>query len=128
MCFSFGCVSELVSSTENALYNFLLEEYVRIPHFKEIQSFRVKTTTNVLEILNVDEKKSLILRNYLVFPKQQVVNLCAVVLHVCLCVSSTENALNSFISKVYGRIPHFKEIQCCRVKTTMNILEVLNLD
>ena len=127
MCFSLAYVSELVSSTENALYNFLLEEYVRIPHFKEIQCCRVKTTTNVLEILNVDEKKSLILRNYLVFPKQQVVNLCAVVLHVCLSMSSTENSLNSFISKVYERIPHYKEIQCCRVKTTKNLLEVLNL-
>ena len=80
MCF--GVASKCVSSTENALYSFLSEEYERIPHFKEIQCCRVKTTMNVLEILNLDEKKSLILRNYLVFPKQHVVTLFALVLCV----------------------------------------------
>ena len=77
-------MSKPVSSTEIAVYNFLSEEYVRIPHFKEIKGCRIETTKNVLEILNLVEKKSLILTNYLVFPKQHVVPLCALVLHVCL--------------------------------------------
>ena len=79
MCFAVACMSKRVSSTENALHNFLSEKYVRIPHFKEIQGCRVKTTTNVLEILNRDHKKSLIERFYPVFPKQHVVTLCALV-------------------------------------------------
>ena len=69
MFFGGACMTKCVSFPENALYNFLSEEYVCIPPFKEIQGCRVKTTMNVLEILNLDEKKSLILRNYLVFPK-----------------------------------------------------------
>ena len=84
MCFGVACMSKHESSTEYALYNFLLEEYVCIPHLKEIQCDRVKTTTNILVILNLDKKKSLILRNHLVFPKQHVVTLCALVLLVCL--------------------------------------------
>ena len=80
MCFGVACMSKSVSSTEKALYNFLLEEYVRIPHFKEIQCCIVKTTMNVLEILNLDEKKSLILRNYHVYPNKKVVTQCALVL------------------------------------------------
>ena len=62
MCFGVACMSKNVSSTENALYNFLSEEYVRIPHFKKIQGCRVKIATNVLEILNREHKKSLIER------------------------------------------------------------------
>ena len=57
MCFGVACMSKCVSSTENALYSFLTEEYVQKPHFKEIQCCRVKTTRNVLEILNLDKKK-----------------------------------------------------------------------
>ena len=86
MGFGAACMSKRVSSIENALYNFLSEEYVRIPHFKEIQCCRIKTTTNVLEILNLDEKKSLILLNYLVFPKKHIVLLCAFMLRICLSV------------------------------------------
>ena len=86
MCFGVAFMSKRVSSTENALHIFLLELYVRIPHFKEIECCRVKTTMNVLEILNMDEKKSLILQNYLVFLKQHVVTLCASVVRVCLSV------------------------------------------
>ena len=77
-------MSKHVSSTENALFNFLLEEYVCIPHFKEIQGCRVKTTMDVLEILNLIEKKSLILTNSLFCPKETVVTLCPLVLRVCL--------------------------------------------
>ena len=84
MCLGIACMSKRESSTEYALYNFLLEEYVCIPHSKEIQCDRVKTTTNILVILNLDKKKSLILRNHLVFPKQHVVTLCALVFPVCL--------------------------------------------
>ena len=79
MCFGGACMSKRVSSTQNGLYNFLSEEYVRIPHFKEMQCWRVKTTRNILETLNPDEKKSHIVQNYLVFPKQHVVTLCALV-------------------------------------------------
>ena len=61
MCFGVVSMSKCLSFTENALYTILLEEYVRIPHFKGIQGCRVKTRTNVLEILNLDEKKSLML-------------------------------------------------------------------
>ena len=86
MCFGVAYMSKRVSSTENALHIFLLELYVRIPHFKEIECCRVKTTMNVLEILNMDEKKSLILQNCLVFLKQHVATLCALVLSVCLSV------------------------------------------
>ena len=86
MCFGGACMSKPVSSTENGLYNFLAEEYVRIPHFKEIECCRVKATTNVLEIHNPNRKKSLIVQNYLVCPKQHVVTLCALVLGVFLSV------------------------------------------
>ena len=90
MCFAVTCMSKPVSATEIALYNFLSEEYVRIPHFKKIQHCTVKTTTNVLEILNLDGMKSLILQNYLVFPKQHIVILCALVFPVCLSVYLTQ--------------------------------------
>ena len=42
-------------------------------------------------------------------------------------VASKENAQESFLSKVYVRIPRYKEIQCCGVKTTMYVLEILKL-
>ena len=90
-----------VSSTENALYSFFLEEYVRIPHLKEIQGCRVKTATNVLKILNLDEKKSLILRNYLVCPKQHVVTLCALVLRVCLSMYLPQRKYCTVVSELY---------------------------
>ena len=67
-----------------ALYSFISKVYGRIRYFKEIQCGRVQTTTSVLEILNLDEKNSPIMRNYLVFPKQHGVNLFALVLLVCL--------------------------------------------
>ena len=86
MCFDSACMSKHVSSTENALYNFLPEEYVRIPYFMEIQGCRVKTNTNVLEILNLDDEKSHIVRNYLVSYQLQFINLCPLVLRVCLRV------------------------------------------
>ena len=80
-------MTKRVSSTEYALYNFLSEEYFRIPHFKEIHHCRVKKTTNVLELLNLDEKISRIVQNYLVFRNQHVVPLCALLLRVCLSVN-----------------------------------------
>ena len=43
------------------------------------------------------------------------------------CVASEENAQESFLSKEYVRIPCYKEIQCCRVKTNMYVLEILKL-
>ena len=86
MCFAVTYMSKPVSATKIALYNFLSEEYVQIPHFKDIQGCRVKTTMNVLEIHNLDETKSLILQNYHVFPNQKGVTLCALVLGVCLSV------------------------------------------
>ena len=67
-----------------ALYSFISKVYGRIRYFKEIQCCRVKTNVNELEILNLDEKNSFIVRNYLVFPKQQVLTLCALILLVCL--------------------------------------------
>ena len=79
-------MSKSVSSTEYALFSFLFEEYVGIPKFKEMQGCRVKVIMNVLRILNLDEKKSLILRNYHVFPKQNIVTLCTLVVRVCLSV------------------------------------------
>ena len=85
MCFGVACMSKRVSSTENSLYSFLSELYVQILHFKEIQGCRIKITTNVLEILNRDEK-SRIVRNYFVFPKQHIVTLCALVLNVYLSI------------------------------------------
>ena len=63
------------------LYRKYIGEY---DIFKEIQCCIVKTTTNVLEILNLDGKNSHILKNYLVFPKQHIVTLYAFVLLVCL--------------------------------------------
>ena len=39
--------------------------------------------------------------------------------------SSKENAQESFHSKEYVRIPRYKEIQCCRVKTITYVLETL---
>ena len=86
MCFGVACMSKRVSSTENALYSFLSELYVRILHFKEIQGCRIKFTRNVLEILNRDEKKFRIVRNYFVFPKLHIVTLCALVLNVYLSI------------------------------------------
>ena len=86
MCFGVACISKHVSSTEFAMNSFLPKVYVSIPHFKETQCCRVKTTRNVLEILNLDVKKSSIVRNHLVFPKQHVVTLFALVLGVCLSV------------------------------------------
>ena len=80
MCFGVACMSKHVSSTENALYNFLSELYVRITLFKEIRCCRVKTTTNVLEILNREDKNSCIVPNYLVFPNRRGVTVCALVL------------------------------------------------
>ena len=44
-------MSKRVASKENAQESFLSKEYVRIPHYKEIQSGRVKTNTYVLETL-----------------------------------------------------------------------------
>ena len=84
MCICVACMSKHVSSTVYAMYYFLLDECVCIPQFKEIQGFKVKTTMNVLKLLNLDEEKALILWNYHVFPKQNIVNLCALVLGVCL--------------------------------------------
>ena len=84
MCFDVACMSKCVSSTENALYSFPLEEYVQITHCKEIQGCRVKSPMNVLEILNREDKNSCIVPNNLVFPKQHIVTLCALVLRVCL--------------------------------------------
>ena len=83
---------------------------------------------NVLKILNLDENKSLILRNYLVCPKQHVVTLCALVLRVCLGMYLSHRKHCTVFSEVYVWIPHFKEIQCCRIKTTTNVLETLNSD
>ena len=42
-------------------------------------------------------------------------------------VTSKENAQDSFLSKEYVRIPRYKEIQCCRVKTNTYVLEILKL-
>ena len=42
-------------------------------------------------------------------------------------VASKENAQESFLSKEYVRIPRYKEIQFCRVKTNMYIFEILKL-
>ena len=42
-------------------------------------------------------------------------------------VASKGNAQESFLSKEYVRIPRYKEIQCCRVKTHMYVLEILKL-
>ena len=50
-------MSKFVASKENAQESFLSKEYVRIPHYKEIQCCRVKTNTYVLEILKLYEKK-----------------------------------------------------------------------
>ena len=41
--------------------------------------------------------------------------------------ASKENAQERFLSKEYVRIPRYKEIQCCRVKTNMYILEILKI-
>ena len=41
--------------------------------------------------------------------------------------ASKENAQENFLSKEYVRIPHYKEIQCCRVKTNMYVLEIFKL-
>ena len=43
-------------------------------------------------------------------------------------VASNENAQESFLSQEYVRIPRYKEIQFCRVKTNTYKLEILNLD
>ena len=42
-------------------------------------------------------------------------------------VASKENAQESFLSKEYVRIPHYKEVQCCTVKTNTYVLEILKL-
>ena len=44
-------MSKRVAPKENAQESFLSKEYVRIPRYKEIQCFRVKTNTYVLETL-----------------------------------------------------------------------------
>ena len=106
MCFAVACMSKRVSSTENAVYIFLSEEYVRIPNFKEKQCCRVKTNRNVLDILNLDEKKSRIVRNYLVFPTQHVVTLCALGLRVFLSVYLPQRMHCTILSEEYVRIPH----------------------
>ena len=41
--------------------------------------------------------------------------------------ASKENTQESFLSKEYERIPPYKEIQCCRVKTNTYILEILKI-
>ena len=41
--------------------------------------------------------------------------------------ASKENAQESFLSKEYVRIPRFKEIHCCRVKTNTYVLDTLKL-
>ena len=41
--------------------------------------------------------------------------------------ASKENAQESFLSKEYVRIPCYKEIHCCRVKTNKYVLEILKL-
>ena len=41
--------------------------------------------------------------------------------------ASKENAQENFLSKEYIRIPRYKEIQFCRVKTNTYILEMLKL-
>ena len=56
---------------------------------------------NVLKILNLDENKSLILRNYLVFPKQDVVTLCVLVLSVCLSVYHSQRMHCRVFSRKY---------------------------
>ena len=42
-------------------------------------------------------------------------------------VASKEKAQESFLSKEYGRIPRYKEIQCCTVKTNTYVLEILKV-
>ena len=42
-------------------------------------------------------------------------------------VASKEKAQESFLSKEYVRIPRYKEIYCCRVKTNTYVLEILKL-
>ena len=42
-------------------------------------------------------------------------------------VASKENAQESFLSQEYVRIPRYKEIQFCRLKTNTYILEILKL-
>ena len=42
-------------------------------------------------------------------------------------LASKENAQENFLSKEYVRIPRYKEIQCCRVKTNTYVKEILKL-
>ena len=42
-------------------------------------------------------------------------------------VASKGNEEESFLSKEYVRIPRYKEIQCCRVKTNTYVLEILKI-
>ena len=42
-------------------------------------------------------------------------------------VASKDYAQESFLSKKYVRIPRYKEIQCCSVKTNMYLLEILKI-
>ena len=44
-------MSKRVASKENAQESFLSKEYVRIPRYKKIQFFRVKTNKYILETL-----------------------------------------------------------------------------
>ena len=84
MCCGVAFMAKCIYSKANVLYSFLSGVYVWIPFYKEIQCCSIKTTTNLLEILNVNEKTLSIVWNYLVSPKQHVITLCALVVHVCL--------------------------------------------
>ena len=43
-------MSKCVATEENTQESFLSKEYLRIPHYKEIQSLIEMTTTNLVEI------------------------------------------------------------------------------
>ena len=50
-------MSKCVASKVNAQESFLSQKYIRIPRYKEIQFYRVKTNTYILEILKLYKKK-----------------------------------------------------------------------
>ena len=99
-------MSKRVSSKENAQESFHLKKYVRIPHFKEIRQSAKLSCFSLTTCCN-----------------SKGFGVACVSKHVAL----KENAQESFLLKEYVRIPRYKEIQCCRVKTNMYVLEILKL-
>ena len=97
-------MSNRVASKENPSENFLSSKFFRKSRFKEIPH-RAKLSS-------YSETTRCISKSFRV---------------ACMskCVASKGEAQESFLLKEYVRIPRYKEIQCCRVKSNRYVLETL---